>query len=336
MASTTEVTVLITPDSPCKDYADVSYLEPSYLSQVPRDPSLATTSVTTGYTISRSQYNDIEIVAKNPEDKAIIKARCNFNGYCNDAKLITAIEYKQPSITNLNRSIFLRDSLPVTPFVITGKNFTATNTIKLFSQYTSKEYVLGSYTSMATSATSTFISIDPASSIKIFSCASSCTDTIPLGQYMLTVTNEGGVSNATGITLKGSTVSTLSSHADSSITPPAKAVKVATISIGSTVPVTFKSLTFTSTSTSTNLPAKISNFTLKDLSTGVTYNGGSLKGVKLAENASKVYDVYVDIDEVYNQDAGTMTYGGMLLVTDQFLGADFNLKVPDFSFTVSH
>lgn len=336
MASSAEALVLATPDSPCKDYIDVSYLEPTYISHVPRDPSITTSSYTTGYTITRSQYNDIEITAKNSEDKAIIKVRCNFNGYCNEIKQISTIEYKQPTITSLNRSIFLRDGIPTKSFMINGTNFTATNTIKLFSQYTSKEYILGSYPAVATtSATTSAISIDPSPFVKNISCGYGCSDLLPFGQYTLTVTNEGGVTNGTGINLKGSTVSTLATHSDSSVVPPAKDVKVATISISSTIPLTLKSYSFKSTSTSSGLPAKITKFILKDPSTGTTYTG-ALTGVQLAENASKVYDVYVDVDEVYIQDAGSMTYGGTFLVNDPFSGYDMTLKIPEFSFTVSH
>lgn len=331
---------VVTPVSPCADYVDVSYLVPSYVKAVPRDPSSATTSIMTGYTITRSQYNDITIAAKSPEDGAIIKVSCNFNGFCKDIKYISTLTYDQPEITSINRNIFLRDATPRTPLIIKGKNFTKKNRIKLFSLYNSKEYDLGEFISTNYTATTTSISIETPIFAQEFPCGSNCTAKLPLGDYMLSIVNEGGVSNTTRVALRGFTTSTISTQVNGSIVPTTKNVKVATITLSSSIPVTLKTLTLTSTSTSKNLASKITNFVLKDASDGTTIAGGngtfSFGNTKLFENQSKVYDVYVDTAEVLNVDAGFITYGGNFLMSDTFAYVEMELPIKEFSFTVSH
>lgn len=341
-ASSAEVLVVATPKSPCLDYVDVTYLSPNYFTNVPRDPALATSNMLTGYTITRSEVNDITIAAKSTDDKAIIKVTCNFNGFCKDLKHISTVIYKQPEITSLSRTTFLRDATPKTPLVIYGKYFTEKNTIKLFSLYNSKEYALGDFKAVnyVVGATSTSVSIEDPIFAQTFPCGSNCSQKLPLGDYMITVTNEGGRSDTKYLTLKGFTTSAISTRIDSTIIPKTNNVKVATITISSSIPVSLKTLTLTSSSTSKNLSSKISNFVMKETTDNKTYSGGagsfSLGNVMLYENYSKVYDIYVDIADVMNQDAGFITYGGKLLVYDSFTKSDMEIPVKEFSFSVSY
>jgi hypothetical protein len=334
-ATATEVAVLVTPDSPCKDYVDVSYLSPMYMSWIPRDPSLATSSNLTGYTITRSDANDITIAAKNPEDGAIIKVMCNFNGFCKDIQQISTVIYGTPVFSSSSMSIILRDAVPQKPIMLYGKNFTATNTVTLFSNYSNKSYVLGIFpstdgTSLPLSATST---------TQTFPCGIGCNEKMPLGDYSFSITNDGGKSNLGYLTLKGITTSALSVHGDTSVTPKTSGVKVGSFTISSSMPVQLKTLTLSSTSTSTDLPSKISGLTLKDATGGFSVGGGpafSLSNTQLYENQSKVYDLYVDVAQVDTYQSGLMTYGGYFTVTDPFTGADMDVPVKDIAFTVSY
>ncbi len=340
VSSSTNSSTLTTKDSPCLTYVDVSYLTPSFLSVVPTDPSIATTSITKGYIVSRDKYDMITVAPKTTDDKAIIKVSCSFSGYCREIKRIRALSYDQPEITSINRNIVLRDATPKTPLIIRGNNFTEKNNIKLFSVYNGKEYDLGTYSAKNYTATTTVISIEEAIFGKVFACGSNCAEKMPLGDYMLSITNEGGVSNTTRIALRGFTTSSLSTQVNSSVIPTTKNVKVATITISSSVPVSLKTLTLTSSSTSKNLPGKISNFVLKDTLDGTSLSGGSgtfsFSNVTLYENQSRAYDVYVDTAEVLNVDAGLITYSGKLLVSDSFAYVDMELPIKEFSFTVSH
>jgi hypothetical protein len=338
--SATAVVVVETPASPCADYVDIAYLSPSYLKTIPRDPSLSTSSIMTGYTITRSEFNDITIAAKNPEDGAIIKVTCNFNGFCQEIKRISTIIYKRPIINSINRNILLRDAYPRTPLILRGENFTATNTVKFFSLYNSREYTIGTFASTYYTATTTALPIEGSYINQSFPCGGECTQKLPLGDYSVTITNEGGVSNPMRVVMRGFTTSTISTQVNSSIIPTTKNVKVASITLSSSVPVSLKSLVLTSSSTSKNLSSKISNFVLKDASDGTTYSGGSgsfsFSNINLYENQSKVYDVYIDTAEVYNEDAGFITYGGKFLVNDTFSYVDMEIPIKEFSFTVSH
>ena len=334
--TSTEVAVLETPVSPCATFVDVSYLSPSYLLTIPRDPSLATTSMLLGYTITRSEYNDITIAAKNPEDKAILQAKCNFNSYCKDIKYISNIIYKKPVITSFSRSSFLRDSIPVTPITITGKNFTGNNSIKLISNYSSKEYFLG----YASSTDGVTVAITPSMLNQLFPCGATCNEKLPLGEFSISVTNEGGESNNFYITLQGFTTSTVSSHNDTSIIPNSTSVKVAEITLGTAVTLGIQSLVLTSTSSVGTLPPVVKNFVLKEHSTGqARATGGTtltFSDERIYENNSKVYDLYVDVGEVLAGYGGFITYGGYFLATDPFFSLDMNIPIKEFSFSVSY
>jgi hypothetical protein len=340
VASTSNSAVVVTDKSPCADFVDIADLVPRYMQSIPRDPKLATSSALIGYTITRSATNDIVIASKTPEDNAIIQITCNFNGFCKNIQYISTKIYKRPEITTMNRSIFLQGAFPRTPLIIKGTNFTANNKIKLFSLYNSKEYILGEINSSHYSATTTAVSIEGSLLNREFSCGTNCTQKIPLGDYMLSIINEGGESNSLRIVFRGFTTSSISTQVNGPVIPTSKNNRVGTITLSSAVPVTLKSLTFVASSTSKNLPSKISNITLKDTSDGTTYTASgevvSFGDLPLFENQSKVYEVYVDADEVLNVDAGFITYGGNLLLSDDFGYVQLEIPIKEFSFSVSH
>lgn len=343
VASGTESNTLITKNSPCEGFIDISYLSPGYLSFIPRDPNLATSSIMTGYTVTRSQYNDITIAAKNAEEQAIIKVTCNFNNFCKDIVSLDkeVIIYGKPSIATLTYNTLVSGATPKTSLIITGKNFTTKNSVKLISLYTLKEYPLGDFSATVSSATNTKISIEGDVFNKILFCGSDCSQKIPLGSYAVIVTNEGGGSNAYPITIQGITISTTATHDSTTIIPKSKNVKVATFVLSSTYLLSLRSLTLTSSSTSTVLPSKLSNFVLKDTLDGTTYSGGSggafnFSNVILYANHSKIYDLYIDVDEVELGSYGFMTYGGKFLVHDDVTNIDMESPIKTFPFTVSY
>ncbi len=329
-ATATEVAILTTPDSPCKDYVDVSYL-----SWIPRDPSLTSTSSTLiGYTITRNENNQITLAAKNPEDNAIVKVTCNFNGYCQDFKHIATVIYGAPVFASSSKSIILRDTTPKTSLTFYGKNFTATNTIALLSKYTNKRYVLGTFAS----TDGTTLPLTATATNQTFSCGTGCQEKIPLGDYSFTITNDGGTSNLGYLTLKGITTSSFSARSNASVTPNTKNVKLGSITISAGVAIKLQSLSLVSTTTSAVLPSKISGFVLKDSMTGTSYGGSpfSFSALPLYENQSKVFDLYADIAEVETHQSGFIVYGGTLTVTDVLTGSDMDLPIKEISFTVSY
>lgn len=335
-ATATEVAVLVTPKSVCDTYADISYLSPTYLATIPRDPSLPTTSPLLGYTITRDEYNYITIAAKNPEDKAIIKVACNFNAGCSKVDTISTVIYTKPSITSIDKPIFLRDSVLKKPITIVGKGFTLKNKVYLNSSYANREYYLGEFAS----TDGLTLPINATSVNQFFPCGGSCTQKIPLGDYSLTVKNEGGDSNLSYLSIKGYTATSFSARADTSVTPKTSNVKLGTITISSSVPLNLTSLTLNSTSTSVKLSGKITNFILKEPLTnksivagGATFN---LAGQSLYENQSKLYDVYANIGDVLVEESGFISYGGFFSAKDVLLGNEVDLPVGDFSFSVSY
>ena len=335
-ATATEVAVLATPVSPCATYVDVSYLAPTYIPTIPRDPAIATTSILTGYMITRNEYNDITIEPKTVEDKAIIKATCNFSTGCTKVEQISTVVYSKPSITSLSNPIFLQGSSPKVPITITGKGLTLKNKVYLSSGYNSKEYFLGEFSS----ADGLTIPITATSVNQLFPCGSGCNQKLSLGDYAVSVRNEGGSSNLLYLSIKGYTSSSFSARSDTSVTPKTTNVKLGTITISSSIPLNLLSLTLKSTTTKTNLPGKLSKFVLKDPLTNTSINASgltfNLTGQSLYENQSKLYDVYADVAEVLVQDSGFISYGGTFLAKDVLLGKEVELPVKEFSFTVSY
>jgi hypothetical protein len=330
----TEVAVLVTPESPCKDYVDIAYLTPTFMQTIPRDPNLATSSVLTGYTILRSDTNQITLAAKAPEDNAIVKVTCNFNGYCSDLRQVSTVSYGAPVFSSSSQSIILRDAIPKIPLTLYGKNFNASNTVVLISKYTGKSYPLGVFSStdgMKLPLTVTALN-------QSFSCGTDCLEKIPLGDYSFTITNDGGKSNLGYLTLQGITTSSFSARSNSTVAPNSKAVRIGSVAISSGVPIMLRSLTVYSTSTSSTLPSKIGTFVLKDSTDGTSFNGPSfsLGDSTMYENQSKVYDLYVDVADVTPEQSGFITYGGKFVITDILTKSDMELPIKEISFSVSY
>ncbi len=334
--TSTEVAVVETPVSTCLDYMDVAHLVPNYVQAFPRDPLLATSSILTGYAINRSENNDIMLTALRAEDGAIVKAICNFNGYCGTIKHISSIIYKTPMIASTSVNLILRDAWPKKEFTIYGTNFTATNTVTLLSNYTGKSYTLGTFASI----NGTSFEVLASSTNQFFSCGGTCQEKIPLGDYVLTVTNQGGVTGPAYIVIKGYTASAFSARTDAPILPKSKNVKLGSFTISSGVPIVLTSLVLTSTTTSVNLPAKITKLILKDPLSGQTFAASglsfSLPSVPLYENQSNVYELYADFDEVLVLDSGSMVYGGTFTASNSITGVVVDLPAKEITFTVSY
>ncbi len=334
-ATATEVAVLTTPDSPCKDYVDIAYLSPYYMSAIPRDPSLATSSTLTGYTITRDENNQITLIAPSAEDAAIVKVSCNFNGYCSDFKHISTIIYKAPVFSSSSIAIVLRDATPKIPLKLYGKNFTATNTIELLSNYTGKKYLLGVFPSTNDGTT---IEIPASSTNQLFPCGTDCSEKFPIGDYSFRIVNQGGSSNAGFLTFKGIVTTSYSAKANATVKPKTDNVNLGSIAISPGTSIKLQSIVLTSSSTSSVLSSKITNLRLKDVDTGVTVVGPSfsLSNKSVYENQSKIYEFYADISEVEITQAGYIAYSGTLTFTDMLTGAEFTLPVKEIVFTVSY
>ena len=335
-ASTTEVAVITTPISPCVNYADITFLIPNYIDVIPHDPLVATGTPTIGYTILRSGSNDVTLDVKTPENKAVIRATCNFNEGCTKITDISSEPVLSPVVASSSRYSLIRDSWPKDDLTLHGKGFTATNTISITEKYTRKMYTLGTFTS----TDGYNLPIRASSTNQTFSCGSYCEEKIPLGDYSLTVTNEGGSSNPIYISFKGYTGSSFSARSNTSVTPKTKDVKLGSISISTGIPVTIKYFTVDATATTLILPSKVNHYVFKDPSSGTVYTGGglvvSLPDQTLYENQSKIFDLYAGIDEVLTNEGGVMTLGGKFTVIDSFTKSEMDLPIKPFSFTVSY
>jgi peptidoglycan hydrolase-like protein with peptidoglycan-binding domain len=335
MASSAEVAVLATKDSPCKDVLDVAFLSPGYLKSVPRDPTLASTSVMTGYTLLRGEYGDVTIAPKVTDNKEIIKVRCNFNQGCKPVTKISAEEYGVPFVTTLSRTVLLRESLPKEGVLVTGRNFAATNTVMLQSKLNQRVYEIGSFPStdgktFTISASTTNVELP---------CGTGCKEKLPTGDYSVQIKTAGGESNVVYLSVKAFTTSSILARANATVAASSTNVKLGTITVSTGLPGTLKSLTLRASSTSSKLPGKVTNFKLKDLVSNTTINGSgltfSLSDTSLPENNSRYYDLYADVGNVLVDEAGQVTYAGDFLMRDTLGKVDINLPIKEVTFSAS-
>jgi hypothetical protein len=181
--------------------------------------------------------------------------------------------------------------------------------------------------------------LDATTTSSELSCGVGCREKLPLGDYSFQVKTQGGLSNIAYITLKGFTTSSISSRADSTVAASSSNVKVGTLTVSASIPGVLKSLTLKSTSTSADLPRKISGYKLKDLTANTTITGSgasfTFPATPLTDNASRFYDLYVNVGDVLVNEAGYITYGGSFLMGDTLGGVDIELPIKEISFSVS-
>ncbi len=335
MASSAEVLVLATPESPCKNVVDISILEPGQLSFIPRDPTLASTSIMTGYTLLRGEFGDVTIAPKVTDNKEIVKVRCNFNQGCKSVTKISSEEYDVPFVTTLSRTVLLRDSLPKEGILVTGRNFTASNTVMLQSKLNQRIYEVGNFSS---ADGKTFVISASTTNVEL-PCGTGCKEKLPIGEYSVQIKTAGGESNIVYLTVKSFTTSSILARANTTVAASSTNVKLGTITVSTSLPGLLKSLTLRASSTSLKLPGKVTNFKIKDLvsnktisASGLTFN---LSDTPLPENNSRYYDLYADVGNVLVDEAGQVTYTGEFLFKDTLGNVDVNLPIKEISFSAS-
>jgi hypothetical protein len=310
-----------------------SRVVPKYLSYIPSDPSVGS-STKSGYTIFRSQEsNDITIGSGYKIGFTTVSASCNFVGGCLIKETDTS--QKTPSISGLDNTIFLLGGRLTAPLVIQGSGFSAaSNTVLLTSEVNRKTYTLG----MFTSTDGKTINASTSFTYAALSCGNNCSETLPLGSFLVSVKNAGGESGFARLALKSATAKAVPNSPDASFTPSTKHRKLATISISSEDVVTLENLEFTMIGSST-LTTKVTNFTLTDLLSGSIINGGpkfSLGSKPLSNNDSKIYELYADIGEVETHLSGRVVFQGVVKVKGNLNKNVASIPLDDFMITISY
>jgi hypothetical protein len=333
--------VVKTPDSKCKDYVDISFLESTYFMNTPRDPSLATTSNALGYMITRDAFGEITLFPKKVDNNDYIRVRCNFNGGCESVTHVSQEEYKAPVIETLSRNIIIKDSLLKDGIVINGRNITATNTLIIQSKSSQKKYTVRNSTSSDTNK----LIIPTTITREKISCGAGCEESLPIGEYSVQVINQGGESNLLYFSIVPFTTATLSLRSNTTAQAKTTNVKLATISISGGTSLTLTTLTLTSTTTALqgtstpNTSSKITQFKVVDpiSNTTITGNGTTfnLSNTHLEQNSSRFYDVYANIGDILVSESAFMTYGGTFTAKDTLYNAEVSLPIKEFYFSVS-
>lgn len=327
------------PVLPCSNFVDITRLSPHRLKNIPRDPKIATTSTLTGYFVTRTNTNDISVIAKNAENGITIKATCNFNNACKNIERISHVFFDVPNLASTSRSVLIKDSALVVPFVLYGKNFTASNTLTLSAKYSNQKYILGTFPS----SDGKIITLQAKDLSRKVSCGNSCTQEIPLGDYEISLSNQGGVSvSVIPVSIKGYSMSVVDNSY--SVKPDTKNTKFATITFAVDIPVTVKSLTLSATDTVSTLSSKVSRLVAEDVNEG-TVSGPStgvlnLGSKSISAGQIKKYNLYTDVGILAYSEVGAVRYSGYITVTDSITDktrpADIQIPIKDLFINISY
>lgn len=314
-----------------------SYLVPRFLDKIPNDPGVASSSKS-GYFISKTTDNTVRVSAPSSTLGKEIYSECNFTSECSSIRTADSppLPLGVPVLSKIINKFFYSGGASQVPLVIEGSNFsTSTNIITLVSQSTRRQYFL----STASSTNGLTISASSSFTLSPVSCGVNCTDTLPVGSYSVTVKTPAGESNQGMMYLRGVTVRGTSNTTSSSLKPKSTHVKLGTVTLSSSGPVTLKSLTFTIQGTST-LVAAVSTFTLTDAVTGKITNSGpkfSLLDEVVGENQAKVYELYANIADIDTSvSAGRLNIGGTLEMQDYVEKTTTKVEIPSFVVTISY
>ncbi len=324
--------------SACDKIVEVkSSLVPKFLTKIPTDPTITSTSTMgTGYFITRSIYGDVKITAPKSDSKEDIFATCNFSVKC---KITTAKDASnilgKPTIDSIGKAVFLSGAVMNIPLTINGTNFSSSsNTVTLIRQSNKRVYTLGSFTS----ATGTTIIATSSFTNTAVSCGVGCSEVPPAGSYEVVVKTSSGESNVGYISLQGVTATSYSNGNDVSFLPKSTHVKLGTVTISSPTMITLKSLVFTLTG-STTLVSKVSNFTLTDTSSGKITNSGptfSLGDEVISDYKTKIYELYADIADMDTFYAGRIDISGVFTAKEFMSDSTATIQLPKFTISISY
>lgn len=348
--STSSIEICTLGISLCDGFNEVkSSLVPKFLSKIPMDPSLAS-STGSGYFITRQSDGTITLTAPKADAKTTIFATCNFNSKCQITSAVDALLAQaalSPHIDSIDKATFISGSSMSDSLVIRGSGFSSSsNIVNLSMQGVRKTYTLGTFPSIdgvTINASSSFTNTPLA-------CGSTCSEIPPIGGYDVTITTKMGESNAGYLVIKSITTGSTPNSPDKPFIPKSTHVKLATITISSSVLVDLKSLTlhassspvFTIATTTVALPilaSKISNFTLTDVLLDKIINSGpsfTFTNQSLMNNQSKIYELYADIADIDNIQAGQVTFTGDFTVKDYIGNSTITVPIPKFLITISY
>lgn len=318
-------------DSDCFGLASISKVVPAYLSEIPRDPNLSTSSSFSGYMMSKIGANEVVLTNKYKEGTSFVTANCNFNTFCTMTGSSSDVQVSKPSILSINRTVLVRDAVAENPLIISGDNLAGSTTLIVFALATSQKFVLGSVYSNDGKT----IRVDSSYFNKAISCGDNCFQKLPVGDYSVSLRNAIGESNKSYVSLRGFSAVGIDSFMPNATST--KGVKIATITLRSSVSGPLKSLSLVSLSTTTPIDPR--SLFLKDQSTGVRYESSaltfSLQGESLQENKTKVYDLYADILPVSGY-TSPVYYSGNFVMTDSFQGVTLKLPFKEFPVSIPH
>lgn len=327
-----------TATTTCDTLIDLSPLVPNFISKIPIEAGRARENGA-GYTIRRNENNGFTVSSQFNKDSASqITATCYFGDGCKTSGAVAAAQTiaTPPMISSIDRIALISGGTTSKPFIIRGSGFSSSSNTILFTQnMTKKVYTI---TTSAPSVDGKTISIDSSFINALIPCGAGCIEPLPSSTYGVSVKNSAGESNSNYLDTKGVTTSSVTARADSSITPNSSNIKIGTITLSSNTLVNLKSFSLTA-SGATMAAAKITKYTLKETTSNTTFTGGSsvvFSNIDLAENQTKIFEVYIDVGNVLSNEAGSVVFSSTFTLKDYLSGNDILVGVKDFSASISY
>lgn len=228
-----------------------------------------------------------------------------------------------PLIDSLDAATILTNGVTTWGLVLRGKGFDlAANTIYFASRSNRRKYTIGSFPSV-----NNVITLPQSLGKLTVSCGSGCEETLPPGDYDITVTTKLGESNQKYIAIKSFNISSITGTQYSPIHKKVSGAKLGTVSIGVGTILKVSSIT-----PSINFPSGgvgLSNIVIKDEATGQALVSAG-KDLIFNENDSRVYGIYADVNTTSSA-SGEIAL--IFDVVDYIANKDTILTSP--SFTVS-
>lgn len=235
--------------------------------------------------------------------------------------VVSPVSYTRPSIISVDKGTLFKGASTTWNVIINGSSFSnASNTVYFRSRESGRVYRVGLFPSVDKK---TIILPSNLSAIS-FSCGPTCSDTLPVGTFDVTVQNEGGESDPIFIAIKGFSISSTSGSLNGPVSNGTSKL-LGTISYASSVALYVTNIDLTLVTDGLG-GGTVGGLTFKDEITGNPITG---TGMQLAsnENESKIIGVYGNVDAKIG---GTVTVQGTITAMDYVGNKPVQFQVPSF------
>ena len=238
----------------------------------------------------------------------------------------SSVSYPRPVISALDKGTLFAGASTTWNTTVLGASFTqASNAVYFRNRMSGTKYLIGTFQSDGKS-----ILLPTTLMSDIYSCGNSCKGTLPVGDYDVTVMNQGGESDPVFLSVKAFSGSSTSGSLSAPVRQNATNALIGTLSFGASVPVYVKNISVSLREDGISSGA-VGNLTFKDELTGKTISSFD-SSVEIGENQSKIIGIYASVTTPYS---GTVIGQATITIQDYVGTRPSSFVLPPFLTTVS-